>query len=83
MLTYAFQNHFDLAILLGGYADYRPLVNRVKTLGKNVWIWFFASKEDGLGNELKLAADTLIPLDRQFLSNWQEFAASPASSPSI
>jgi uncharacterized LabA/DUF88 family protein len=60
-----------VAILLRGDADYKPLVGRVKSLGKNVWVWFFHSKEDGLGNRLKIAADTLIPLDAQFTYSWK------------
>jgi NYN domain len=71
MLTHAFQNHFDVAILLAGDADYGPLVARVKSLGKIVWVWFFERKEDGLGPELKLASDVLIPLDEQFTNNWK------------
>lgn len=70
MLTHAFQNHFDVAILLAGDSDYRPLVGRVKSLGKLAWIWFFERKEDGLGPELKISADTMIPLDAQFTNNW-------------
>jgi uncharacterized LabA/DUF88 family protein len=70
MLTHAFQNHFDVAILLAGDSDYVPLVGRVKSLGKIVWVWFFQSKEDGLGSELRLASDVFIPLDNQFHNNW-------------
>jgi len=69
MLTHAFQNHFEVAILLAGDSDYGPLVDRVKSLGKLVWVWFFERKEDGLGPELKLSADTLIPLDALFTVN--------------
>jgi uncharacterized LabA/DUF88 family protein len=70
MLTHAFQNHFEVAILLAGDADYSPLVNRVKSLGKLVWVWFFQNKDDGLGPELKLAADLMIPIDNQFVAEW-------------
>jgi uncharacterized LabA/DUF88 family protein len=70
MLTHAFQNHFEVAVLLAGDADYKPLVGRVKSLGKLVWVWYFGDKEDGLGLELKLAADLFIPLDNQFVREW-------------
>jgi uncharacterized LabA/DUF88 family protein len=66
MLTHAFQNHFEVAILLAGDADYKPLVGRVKSLGKLVWVWFFLSRNHGLAPELRLAADLFIPLDHQF-----------------
>jgi len=59
-----------VALLLSGDADYAPLVGRVKSLGKNVLVWFFAAKEDGISPELKLASDALIPLDEEFKRNW-------------
>jgi len=70
VLTHAFQNHFDVAILLGGDADYCPLANQVKSLGKQVWIWFFEKKEDGLGPRLWKSSDVFIPLDSLFTINW-------------
>jgi len=70
MLTHAFQNHFDVAILLGGDADYCPLVNRVKSLGKQVWVWFFTKKEDGLGPTLWKSSDVFISLDSLFTRSW-------------
>lgn len=36
MLTRAFQNDFEVAILLAGDADYKPLVGRLKSLEKLV-----------------------------------------------
>jgi uncharacterized LabA/DUF88 family protein len=80
MLTHAFQNHFDVAILVGGDADYCPLVNRVKSLGKQVWVWFFTKKEDGLGPQLWKSSDVFIPLDSLFTSMWPQVSASSASS---
>jgi uncharacterized LabA/DUF88 family protein len=70
MLTHAFQNHLDVAILLGGDADYCPLVNRVKSLGKQVWVWFFTKKEDGRGPALWKSSDVFIPLDSLFANSW-------------
>ncbi len=70
MLTHAFQDHFEVAILVAGDADYGPLIGRVKSLGKLVWIWFFNKKEDGLSPELRLASDLLIPIDNQFTREW-------------
>jgi uncharacterized LabA/DUF88 family protein len=70
MLTHAFQSHFDVAILLSGDADYCPLINRVKSLGKQVWVWFFANKEDGPGQMLWKSSDVFIPLDSLFTTNW-------------
>jgi|HubBroStandDraft_1064217.scaffolds.fasta_scaffold11268_4 hypothetical protein len=77
VLTHAFQNHFDVAILIGGDADYCPLVNQVKSSGKQVWVWFFTTKEDGLGPELWKASDIFIPIDALFTTMW------PAVSPAV
>jgi uncharacterized LabA/DUF88 family protein len=70
MLTHAFQNHFEVAVLLAGDADYKPLVNKVKSLGKIVYLWFFSEKKYGLGAGLRLASDAFISLDSQFAKNW-------------
>lgn len=78
MLTHAFQNHFDVAVLLAGDADYKPLVGRVKSLGKLVWVWYFGDKEAGLGPELKLASDLFIPLEMQFVREWPVRKDTPA-----
>ena len=70
MLTHAFQNHFEVAVLLAGDADYVPLVGRVKSLGKIVYVWFFSDQKDGLGTGLRLASDAFLSLDSQFTKNW-------------
>src|SRR6202451_1486782 len=62
MLTHAFQNHFDAAVLMTGDADYRPLIGRVKSLGKSVYLWFFESAAHGMSPELKVESDGLIEL---------------------
>jgi uncharacterized LabA/DUF88 family protein len=79
MLTHAFQNHFDVAILVSGDEDYCPLVNRVKSLGKQVWVWSFSQKEDGLGPELWKASDVFIPLNSLFITEWPPVATSSSS----
>jgi len=81
MLTHAFQDHFDVAILISGDADYCPLVNRVKSLGKQVWVWFFSQKEDGLAPELWKASDVFLPINSLFMTMWPH-QVSATSSPS-
>jgi uncharacterized LabA/DUF88 family protein len=80
MLTHAFQNHFDVAILLGGDADYCPLVNRVKSLGKQVWVWFFTKPEDGLAPALWKASDVFVPLEFLFTTSWPHQVAASSTS---
>jgi uncharacterized LabA/DUF88 family protein len=70
MLTHAFQNHFDVAILMAGDGDYGPLVGRVKSLGKLLWVWFFQSEKDGMSPGLRLSSDVMLPLDAHFAENW-------------
>ncbi len=82
MLTHAFQNHFDAAILVGGDADYCALVNRVKSLGKLVWVWFFSVKEDGLGPNLWKSSDVFLPMDSLFTREWPHQASDSSASTS-
>jgi uncharacterized LabA/DUF88 family protein len=70
MLTHAFQNHFDVAILMAGDGDYGPLVGRVKSLGKLLWVWFFGDEKDGLSPALRRSSDVMLPLDAHFSENW-------------
>jgi uncharacterized LabA/DUF88 family protein len=54
MLSHAYGNHFDFAVLVAGDADYIPLVNAVKSQGKRVYLWFI---ENGLSEELRNECD--------------------------
>lgn len=71
VLSHAFLGNFRIAVLIAGDADYLPLVEEVKRLGKEVVIAFFA--EDGLSNELKLAGDQFIDLTRGFVETWKPY----------
>jgi uncharacterized LabA/DUF88 family protein len=70
VLSHAFRDHFEVAVIVAGDQDYLPLVEEVKSLGKLVYVWFFSKKEDGLSPKLKLAADCYIRLDEQFQRDW-------------
>lgn len=54
MLSHAFRGNYDVAILIAGDGDYVPLVEEVKRLGKNVFVYF---PEQWTSRELMLAAD--------------------------
>jgi uncharacterized LabA/DUF88 family protein len=41
MLSHAFLDHYEAAILVAGDGDYAPLVDAVKERGKRVICWFF------------------------------------------
>jgi NYN domain len=82
MLTHAFQNHFDTAILMAGDGDYGPLVGRVKSLGKILLVWFFGDEKDGLSPALRLSSDLMLPLDAHFVKHWPHQASIATSSAS-
>ena len=60
MLSHAFRNTFDVAILVSGDLDYAEAVKVVKELGKRVEI---AAFKGSIGRELKFLADRFIALD--------------------
>ena len=75
VLTHAFQGNLDLVVLMTGDADYIPLVEEVKRLGKRVHISFFGEGQ-GLSPELRRAADSFDGdnLTRNFLKSWREYS---------
>ena len=60
MVSHAFRNTFDVAILVSGDSDYAEAVKVIKELGKRVEIAAFTGS---IGRELKFLADHFIPLD--------------------
>lgn len=64
MLSHAFMGNYDVAVLVAGDKDYLPMVESVKRLGKLVIVAFFEEKGHGLSEDLKLAADCFISLDK-------------------
>jgi uncharacterized LabA/DUF88 family protein len=65
MLSHAFHDNYDTAVLVAGDGDYLPLVEEVKRMGKNVSVAFLEGS--GLSPKLKLASDSFIPLDDLFI----------------
>lgn len=66
MLSHAYNNNFDIAILVAGDEDYVPLVQELKHCGKQVCLWFF---EDGLSLDLKRECDHFFDIKKIFLTN--------------
>lgn len=62
MLSNAFDDNYDVAVLVAGDADYVPLVEEVKRRGKIVFLWFF--EQSGLSPELRRAADVFEGFER-------------------
>jgi len=81
MLSGAFMNNYDVATLIAGDADYLPLVQQVKRLGKVVHIGFFNHPEAGLSPELRLASDSFFDTWPFMRDQWDRLrAATPATN---
>jgi len=68
MLSHAFLNHYEVAVLVAGDGDYVPLVEEVKRQGKLVVCAFF--KDHGLNDGLRLVCDEYHDLQSFFMSSW-------------
>jgi uncharacterized LabA/DUF88 family protein len=66
MLSHAYNNNFDIAILVAGDEDYVPLVQELKHCGKQVCLWFL---KDGLSPDLKRECDHFFDMEEIFLHN--------------
>jgi uncharacterized LabA/DUF88 family protein len=69
MLSHAYHDHYDIAVLVAGDGDYVPLVDAVKRTGKTVAVSFFA--DHGLNDSLKLAADDFFDLSPWLEERWR------------
>jgi len=65
MLTYAIEDKFDLAILVTGDSDFVPAVERVRDLGKKIYISQFYGYAS---YKLIEVADRYLPLDYEYIS---------------
>ena len=60
LLSLAWEDAYDLAILVSGDADFIKAVDKVKSKGKRVWI---ASFKDALSGDLRRCADKIVFLN--------------------
>lgn len=67
MLTRAYKDHFDVAILVSGDNDFTDLVQAVKDQGKHVEAALFDPPTSS--RQLREAADKVTVLDAAFLAN--------------
>lgn len=66
MLTRAYSDHFDVAVLVSGDNDFADLVQAVKDRGKHVEVALFDPPTSS--RQLRDAADKVIVLDSAFLA---------------
>ena len=67
MLSHAYQDHYDVAILFAGDGDYLPLIDEVKRCGKVICVCFFTGDDSGLSDDVKLSADYFVDINDFFL----------------
>lgn len=66
MLTKAFKNHYDVAILISGDADFVEVIHEVKELAKHVELAIFPDQKC---YHLKKSADRQIILNSDFMED--------------
>ena len=79
MLSNAYDNNYDVAVLMAGDGDYVPLVTELKRLGKLVYVVFSNGPGYGLSPELELASDTFFSMDNFFLAKWNAYLSETAA----
>ncbi len=67
LLSHAYRDSFDVAILVAGDADYLPLVDEVKRTGKRAVVAFFG---DATSEALRTEADSFVDIAPPFQSMW-------------
>jgi uncharacterized LabA/DUF88 family protein len=77
-LSNAFLDNYDAAVLIAGDADYIPMVNEVKRLGKLVYVIFFHGNGLGLNRQLQVASDVFFKIDDSFVDGWRELLSNAA-----
>lgn len=70
VLTLAGEGHYEVAVIFAGDGDYVPVVEAVKRLGRHVVVGFFEGAQNGLSDELRIAADDFVDLGPALVSAW-------------
>lgn len=72
LLSNAYRDNYDVAVLCAGDGDYVPLVEEVKRLGKVVYLLFF--RGDPLNDKLMYASDTFHEgFGQIFVEAWHHY----------
>ncbi len=67
LLGHAYRDSYDVAVLVAGDGDFKPLIEEVQHLGKEVLVAFFEHEtESGLSPELRRVADGFGRLNGRF-----------------
>jgi hypothetical protein len=68
LLSHAYLDNYDVAVLYSGDGDYVPVVEEVKRLGKIVYVCAFG--QEGLSPELRIASDMFFECGPFFVDQW-------------
>ena len=68
ILTHAFFEHYDVAVVVTGDEDYLPVITEVKRMGRVVCLAFFS--QFGLSAKLKISCDGFWDIGPQFKQAW-------------
>ena len=63
LISHAYEDHYDIAILVSGDADFYPAIQAVKEIGKQVEV---AAFDTNLSSEAARAADVVIRFDNRY-----------------
>jgi uncharacterized LabA/DUF88 family protein len=85
LLSHAFLDNYDAAVLIAGDGDYVRAIEEVKKRGKVAYVIFFRGDGAGLSPELRLAADAFFDLWPPFEYTWKQFlgAQTTAAAPML
>ena len=71
MLSNAYNDNFDVAVLVAGDGDYIPLISEIKRLGKVIYLVFFLEKEYGINPDLVLSSDHNFEVGKSLVEGWK------------
>lgn len=69
VLSHAYQENYDVALLVAGDGDYLPLVEEVQRRGRRVALGFFGEYTNA---DLRVQADSWYDLTDHFLACWRQ-----------
>jgi uncharacterized LabA/DUF88 family protein len=78
ILSHAYLDNYDVAMLVAGDRDYVPLIEELKHHGKVVVVAFFTGTDSGLSTELAQASDLFIDVTVLFRKRWEYLAQQRA-----
>lgn len=70
LLTNAFHNNYDVAIIFAADSDYIPVIEEIRRMGKVVYLAFFNG--DWIKDKLKVSCDSFVDITPTFIANWQK-----------